>query len=196
MGQACRNQARQTCHHTGHILPNKTKSFAARTVRGRNIETNRKNIQILRRITLLITRNYIFLMIKNAPDIYGKNSFPTRCCFFVGSLAMCVGVVSANFVYVWVFWLSMCVEPLFVSWVLRCLCVILRICVCSFSVRVCGIVCSLCLVGNLRASVVLRFLLVAGVLSCLCVFSGVALVSMRGWGPFVFESVQRLLWCL
>ena len=36
---------------------------------------------------------------------------------------MCVGGVSANFVYVWVFWLSMCVEPLFVSWVLKCLCV-------------------------------------------------------------------------
>ena len=29
----------------------------------------------------------------------------------------------------------------------------------------------------------------------MCVRSGVALVSMRGWGPFVFESVQRLLWC-
>ena len=63
---------------------------------------------------------------------------------------------------------------------------------------VCGIVYSLRLVGNLRAGVVLRFLFVAGVLSCLCVCvrSGVALVSMRGWGPFVFESVQRLLWCL
>ena len=81
LSKTCRNQARQTCHHTGHALPNKNKSFAARTVGGRNIETNRKNIQILRRITLLITRNYIFLMIKNAPDISGKNSFPTRCCF-------------------------------------------------------------------------------------------------------------------